>query len=164
MTNAIIGQVYGLKCCSPDIQHVSWDVWWQTLSSDCCMTWSVAVLIYNTSAVMADNKRYHQTVAWLEVLIYNPSVVMCDGKRYHQTVVWLEVLQSWYTTHQLLLSITNAIIWLLYDLKCCSHYIQHVSGDALMINSIIRLLYDLKVLQLLYTTRQRWCFDDKLYH
>ena len=91
MANVTIRLVYGLKCCSLDIQHASCYVWWQTLSSDKCKTWTVAVVIYNTSAVMF------------------------DGKLYHQTNVLLDVLQSWYTTRQLLCVMANTSIGLVYD-------------------------------------------------
>ena len=176
MANDIFKLQYDLKCCSLDIQYVTCDVCWLTLSLDYCMTWRVAVLIYNTSAVMFAGKHYRQTVVWLEVLqswyttrqllcvmanviirlvyglkccgldiqhvscyvwwqtlssdlcmawsvavlIYNTSAVMFDDKRYHQTSVWLEVLQYWYTTRQLLCLLANAVIRLVYDLKCCS--------------------------------------------
>ena len=149
MANISIRLLYDLKCCSLDIQHVSCDVWWKTLSSDWCITWCVAVLIYNTSAVMFV---WWQTLSsdwcmtWcVAVLIYNTSAVMYDGKRYLQTAVWFEVLQSWYTTRQL---------WYLFDGK-----LYHQTGVLLdvvqswytthqllcmMANDIIRLVYYLK--------------------
>ena len=77
------------------LPHVHCKLWCQTLSSDWSMTWSVAVLIYDTSAVMFDGKNY-------------------------QSSVWLDVLQSWYTTHRLLCLMANTIIRLVYDMKCCS--------------------------------------------
>ena len=94
-----------LEYCSLDIHQISCEVRWQTLSSDCCMTWSVAVLKYNTSTVM------------------------CDGKRYHQTELWLDVLQSWYTTRQPLYLMENTSISLVYYLKFGSLDIEHVSCE-----------------------------------
>ena len=43
-----LGQDMEFDLSVPDrclLQHVSCDVWWYTLSSGCCMTWSVAFLI-----------------------------------------------------------------------------------------------------------------------
>ena len=59
IANAIIRLLYDFKCCSLDIKHGS---------CDCCLTKYCSLDIYNTSAVMFDDKRYHRTSVWLEVL------------------------------------------------------------------------------------------------